>query len=502
MKIKLLFLMSLMFLGKIGFSQNTVTYSALTKTIDLNSGVEGTVDILVNCYGSSSTPVFLNTMQSCGDNDGILSQSYTNGSVLTPGQNTTIRLKFAKIVTTDTQIVYKFSTNGSCQQSESQMIKITVNYKASGTPKPNPSDEILIQLQYYEQHTVYVGQYPYINIFGYYSPSYSYEWQKKSVKGVWETIPGEVDSSIRLYDLRVTTLFRRILRNNLGAYLGFSNEIAINVVPALSNNTITISGSEVKGSLPAGGNGSYKYSWNVFVLEGEDPWIFEQNTKDFSVPASVYNFIGTNKAYVSRIVRSGEQISVSDGVLVPVLQEITNNVITLSGSNIIGTVPNGGDGSYKYDYYLYQYDGNGEIIEVYNVGNDQNFSTSNYGNLMTKIYRKVTSGYKISYSNVVEILPVAMKSTLKLNSELDSLVIYPNPTAESVNFATGFSENKVIEIVVYSENIGEKVTVFKGVATPNQVVKWEIPAHYKKGLYYYKIMSGNAEVKSGKIIYQ
>lgn len=495
--------MSLMFLGKIGFSQNTVTYSALTKTIDLNSGAEGTVDILVNCYGSSSTPVFLNTMQSCGDNDGILSQSYTNGSVLTPGQNTTIRLKFAKIVTTDTQIVYKFSTNGSCQQSESQMIKITVNYKASGTPKPNPSDEILIQLQYYEQHTVYVGQYPYINIFGYYSPSYSYEWQKKSVKGVWETIPGEVDSSIRLYDLRVTTLFRRILRNNLGAYLGFSNEIAINVIPALSNNTITISGSEVKGSLPTGGTGSYKYSWDL--KDKEVLYTFPSTGQDLELTKIIYDYLNQypNLSIIRR-VHSGREVMESNHLKVVLIPEVKNNIISINGNQIIGTLPTGGNNAYEYSWVLlgadepYIFPDTGQNLSL---NQDVLDYFKSYPGL--SIIRVVTSGMKFKFnSNAVSIPQIVMKSAFKLNSELDSLVIYPNPTAESVNFATGFSENKAIEIVVYSENIGEKVTVFKGVATPNQVVKWEIPAHYKKGLYYYKIMSGNAEVKSGKIIYQ
>lgn len=136
--VKLLLLMFLLFFGVIGFAQNTVTYSSLSQTIDLNSGVEGIVDIVVNCYGNSATPVILNALQSCGNNDGILSTSYTNGSTLTPGQNTTIRYKFKKTVTANTQIVYKFSTDGSCFQEESKMIKITVNYKIGSTTTPPP----------------------------------------------------------------------------------------------------------------------------------------------------------------------------------------------------------------------------------------------------------------------------------------------------------------------------------------------------------------------------
>lgn len=128
--IRSLVLFVLLFCIEISFSQNSLTYSPLSQTVDLNSGTEGTVNVLVSCYGSSSNPLFLNII-SCGNNDGLQLFSYSNGNSLTPGKNTTIQFKFKKTVTTDTQIVYKFSTNGSCFQAESQMIKITINYKSA-----------------------------------------------------------------------------------------------------------------------------------------------------------------------------------------------------------------------------------------------------------------------------------------------------------------------------------------------------------------------------------
>ncbi|MWB95030.1 hypothetical protein GON26_11690 [Flavobacterium sp. GA093] len=134
---KLISLLSILFFVQSIFSQNTVTYTSLSNTIDINSGVEGTVDVVVKCFGNSSNPVFLNATQACGTSDGIVSQSYTNGSILTPGQSTIIRFKFKKTVSADTQVAYKFSTNGSCFQDESKMIKITVNYKKSTIPTPS-----------------------------------------------------------------------------------------------------------------------------------------------------------------------------------------------------------------------------------------------------------------------------------------------------------------------------------------------------------------------------
>ncbi|MDR7208896.1 T9SS type A sorting domain-containing protein [Flavobacterium piscis] len=50
--------------------------------------------------------------------------------------------------------------------------------------------------------------------------------------------------------------------------------------------------------------------------------------------------------------------------------------------------------------------------------------------------------------------------------------------------------------------LGNGKSVFKGKVTPNQVVNWDIPASYQKGIYFYKILSGTKEVKTGKIIVQ
>jgi hypothetical protein len=82
------------------------------------------------------------------------------------------------------------------------------------------------------------------------------------------------------------------------------------------------------------------------------------------------------------------------------------------------------------------------------------------------------------------------------------MTVYPNPASESVNFLTNFSTNKEIEIVVYSDKLQNEKSVFKGTVIPSQIVNWKIPSSYQKGIYFYKILSGGAEVKTGKLIYQ
>lgn len=425
--IKLLLLMSLLFFVGISFSQNTVTYTSLTNTINLNSGEEGTVDVLVNCYGNSSNPVFLNATLSCGNNDGILSQSYTNGNTLIPGQNTKIRFKFKKTVTVDTQIVYKFSTNGSCFQSESQMIKITVNYKKGSTTVPPVIDPGLIYMGFWPNTSVTINEGDVAPVLtGGSQSGYKYQWYSAD-NGIFTLIPGATSYYYYPGPPFVTTKYFRQKQNMSGSPIGRSNEIIITVNPApvIQNNTITLNGSTIYGSLPIGGIGTYQYSWVLWG--GEEPYEFPDTGQNLELPSWIYNEVWENlKAnsgvIIVRFVKSGKQVVSSNLLKLPPLQ---SNKIASNESIIDGDFP---------------------------------------------------------------------------KEEL--LAVYPNPTSESVNFGTNFLDTKEIEIIFYSEKLGDQKTIFKGTVIRSQVVKWNIPSNYKKGLYFYKILSGNKEIKTGKILYQ
>jgi hypothetical protein len=510
MKIKLLILMFLLFFVENSFSQNTVTYSSLNNTINLNSGIEGTVDVLVNCYGSNSTPVILNALQSCGNNDGILSQIYTNGSILTPGQNTTIRFKFKKTVTADTQIVYKFSTNGSCFQEESKMIKITVNYKAASTINPkNPilNTNITIIKDYdgsiVSNFTINEGEVsPEITLtsWGWIS-GYNLQWQIKIENGVWTSISGEVGRNY-LPGKLLNTASYRITANKRGyEYVGNEVTITVNPAPVLQNNTITLSGSTIIGSVPTGGINSYEYLWELWG--GEDPYLMLLGTEqNFELDQNMYDYL---KIYpglaIRRYVNSGRQTNVSSLVRILPISDIGNNIISINGYKVIGSIPTGGGGDYKYSWFLGSQE---DPILFEETTKDLDLTPNIWATRILEndhtsaLTRTVISG-KRSISNKVNLYG---KSPLKLNLEMDSLLVHPNPSSESVNFSTNFLASKQIEIVVYSERSLEGKSVFKGTVTPNQVVKWNVPSNYQKGLYFYKILSGNEEIKTGKILYQ
>lgn len=166
-------------------------------------------------------------------------------------------------------------------------------------------------------------------------------------------------------------------------------------------------------------------------------------------------------------------------------------------------MPTGGMGDYKYSWAIYY---TGDPIDFDETTKDLDLTP--YQNLINGILqmdssatliRKVTSA-KSSISNKLSLNNFTARA-LNQENRLTSAV-YPNPTSGSVNFTTSFSSNKEMEIIVYSEKSGKAQRIFKGTTTSNQIVKWDIPSNYPKGTYYYKIVTDNKEVKTGKILYQ
>ncbi|GIQ58502.1 hypothetical protein Flavo103_16380 [Flavobacterium collinsii] len=523
-KITISFLFFMLFFTQFAFCQGSVQYDSKTKSIDVASGLEGTVSIRVKFYGSAtSAPIFLETM-SCGNSDGLQIFSYSNGSIMSYSQNeTNIVFKFKKTVSADTQVVYKFSTNGSCSQNESDMIKITVNYKRGSNTNPtDPNLPWYNNVIYIKNGRDYVYESEDVGVIegNQMASEFKYRWLKDSFDGNgFQVISGAVGKDYNPGRIYITTKYKREAIYISSDVLYKTYEVIVNVIPLpkILNNKISISGSEVEGSTPTGGQSAYyDYNWYIYVLEGEDPLFLEHYGKSYSIPASIYNFIGNTgvtKAYIVRKVKSGLSESTSNAVIVlPIqAQDITNNTISISGNNsagynITGSTPVGGIGSFRYEYYAYN-EFEGEIIgEIHMVGTNIDYYQPRIGSLPLKFYRKVYSGNKVSSSNAVTIFPVGSSARMAVTNNTETassdLTVYPNPTTEVVNFATNFSTNKEIEIVVYSETIRNEKSVFKGTVTPNQVVSWNIPSGYAKGIYFYKIRSGNEEIKTGKIIVQ
>ncbi|MFH6944399.1 T9SS type A sorting domain-containing protein [Flavobacterium sp. FlaQc-50] len=335
--------------------------------------------------------------------------------------------------------------------------------------------------------------------------NYSFEWQKKDINGGWVTIAGAKSSSLSSDTPFVNTSYKRIVKSGVLGH--FSNEVAVTVTPApiILNNTITLNGSTIHGSLPTGGINVYQYSW--ILWGGEEPYTFPQTGQDFELTKDVYDYL---KLYpnlsISRIVTSGSQTMTSVSVKILPIAPVGNNTISISGSTITGSQPTGGNNSYQYSWMLM---GGEEPFIFPNTGQSFEITEDIYNYLKTypvlKIHRIVTSGNQTSGSNSITILPKGSSAKTAIASEKSvptDVTVYPNPTTQSVNFTTNFSANKEIEITIFSEGLRETKSIFRGTVTPNQVVNWNFPSNYPKGLYFYKIMADNKEVKSGKISFQ
>lgn len=296
--------------------------------------------------------------------------------------------------------------------------------------------------------------------------------------------------------------------------------IPVKVVPLITSNYIVgdqtvYEGnpvSSINGPVPSGGDGLYKYSWQQKNGSG-GAWT--------TIPgATGVTFKPTNVSISTilyrRIVTSlfGTLTSTSNEVTVTIVPAIQNNRITLNGGTITGSTPTGGIGTYTYFWVMRIYGDwfdlageTGQNLEVPTWIHDDYYEELNKKSEL-HITRIVNSGTNTSVGNWLQI-PLLNSNRMASNTNVQSdlligelMTVYPNPTSESVNFSTNFSTNKEIEIVVYSDKLGNEKSVFKGTVTPNQVVNWNIPPSYQKGIYFYKILSGNKEVKTGKIIVQ
>jgi len=302
--------------------------------------------------------------------------------------------------------------------------------------------------------------------------------------------------------------------------------VPVKTVPLITSNYIignqTVYQGDPVGSIngptPNGGDGLYTYAWQQKIgsagawtnISGATSVTFQPT--NLSVSTISYRRIVTS--LFGTLTHTSNEITVTILPNIP----IENNIITLNGNTISGSLPTGGTGTYSYSWVVFideepAPDGfilqgeNGQNLEIPSWLHNEYWEAEN---TKWRIYisRSVTSGNKSLNSNMEE-LPLLNSNRMASNSNIESdlsiqelTTVYPNPTSEKVNFAINFSTDKEIDIVIYSDKLKNEKSVFRGIVAPNQVVNWNIPAGYQKGLYYYKILSGNKEVKSGKIIIQ
>lgn len=334
--------------------------------------------------------------------------------------------------------------------------------------------------------------------------TYRYEWQKQEGTGTWTAIAGATEVNYAPGSPFVTAKYRRVVRSG-NATDAISNEVTITVIPAptLLNNSISISGNIISGSLPIGGTGIYTYTW--ILLGGDDPYIFPENTQNLTLSESVFEYLNSYpNLSIVRNITSGRQTISSNFIVVSAYAAIQNNTISKNGTQIIGSLPTGGSGIYAYSWILlgaddpYNFPDTGQSLSL-------TPATIAYMNGYpgSTIIRTVRSGGKTSQSNALVYAtagrPAAKAAIATEASKGAGISVYPNPVAEVVHFALGNEIQKNMVISVYSDFSGQELPVYSGNVAPGQIVTWNVPAQCARGLYFYKIVCGN-DVTTGKLL--
>ncbi|MEM9363497.1 MAG: hypothetical protein AAGA43_12720 [Bacteroidota bacterium] len=283
--------------------------------------------------------------------------------------------------------------------------------------------------------------------------------------------------------------------------------------PPIANNSIsgnqTInqgqSASQLTGSTPTGGNGSYSYQWQRNVSGG---WsvISGATSRNYN-PGTV-----SQTTSYRRIVSSGDAAnSTSNTVTVTVnaTPPITNNTISSNGvDRMIGSSPSGGNGTYSYQWLISNWAVHDEIISGA-TGKDLivppiHFLVGSYfKRIVTSGGSTSDSGYQPcvvsnqSMSN--NLIPIASSNpTIPASNSL----VFPNPSNGSTNFHVTIEQpNTNLSVSLISIFQGSEILVYDKIVQPGvQKINWAKPQNLPSGVYSYLIRK-NGVIESGKLVF-
>jgi hypothetical protein len=243
----------------------------------------------------------------------------------------------------------------------------------------------------------------------------TYKWIKRAASagpGDWQDVPTAFGHRFTPSGDTETTLYSRVVYS--GVCDDTSNVVQITVLPTITNNTIGDTDtvcfgqqpSDLTGTLPENGDGSYTYVWQVSddLLNWGDSLV-TANNDDFNMVD------WDDTRYIRRTVYSGADsacFDTSDYATITVLDQISNNRMLFDGTPVLnldtiticqysqlpnggldGTTPEGGDGTYTYFWQVRDKTNPWDDSASYGPGTKFNLDT--FGDT-TYIRRMVLSG--------------------------------------------------------------------------------------------------------------
>jgi len=244
--------------------------------------------------------------------------------------------------------------------------------------------------------------------------SLTYNWEKKTGTGVWNSIGL---NSVQLNDnvpLTQTTEYRLIVTNSaLGCSTVTSNTLTFSVYSALTSPIVTGAQTICFGTAPqvisrsnaSGGDGMYTYSWES--SSDNNNWSVIPNNSGSSYQPGILN----QSKYFRSVVADGCDTVTSNSIFVEVTAQIDAGTITAAdnqvcwgtGSSITLSGTSGGDGSYSRTWEISS-DG-----QSFTTISGQTGTSLSSGNLTDDIYYRVvvTSGCGVSDVSNTLLLDVA-----------------------------------------------------------------------------------------------
>lgn len=277
--------------------------------------------------------------------------------------------------------------------------------------------------------------------------TYAYTWQQRKDGGSWEEV-GVNNKNYQEGELTQagTYEYRRLVTSGPCSTPSESNYITLTVESAVSNNEIstdvsTFCGSAstftISGTIPAGGNGIYTYSWERRLNGGS--WnSIGTNEPDYS--EEVLSSVGTYE--YRRLVKSGSCV---DQVESNIISIILTDAVTISGA-ITDAIDSNNDGSIILTV------AGGTAPYAFNWSNGA--TTQNIENIAAGTYTvTVTDDNGCEYS---EDFVVDQITGLEEDMYIASINLYPNPTHNYVTIDLKFTTPTTCKFIL-RDNIGNNI---------------------------------------------
>ncbi|MDP4272676.1 MAG: hypothetical protein Q8907_00165 [Bacteroidota bacterium] len=189
---------------------------------------------------------------------------------------------------------------------------------------------------------------------------YTYQWQSSKDGIYFQDIPSANGLTYSVGGLTASTYYKRICTSGVNS--AESNMVAIKVYDALTSGTLSSSQTlcynttpaQLVGVSPAGGDGTYTYQWqssndgtNWSNISGAVGSNYQPGTLNESV---FYRRVATSGSGCGSVISSPVTITVYDALTsgsISSSQTICNGI---TPSQLLGTLPTGGDGIYGYQW--------------------------------------------------------------------------------------------------------------------------------------------------------